>query len=601
MKTTYHYFLSFCLSLLFLSCSHLERSNPNHHFEKIINDHWTWGLNEYPEWATYEGQHENDHKWSDSSFEALSRRHEVHKLRLKELAQIPFEELSADNQLNYRLFTEQIQQAVDGHQFPGHFLVINQLWSFHTQASRLIQVMPKRNIQDYENIQQRLLGVEDVLAAQKNLLQLGLEQGITPPKITLLGLPKQLNFFNEKNIELNPLTQHLFPLNRSLSVEEQQQIREKLETIFTVNTLPAIRDFYNFIEHTYVPGARNEIGWNHLPQGELWYQFLAKNHTTTDLTPLEIHQIGLNEVERIKKEMSEVAVKKAGYKDLHSYGQHLLTDSRYYFKTAEELLIHYQALCKRIDGEVARLFGVMPRTPYGVIDMPKTQAATSPAALYMGGNLKTGRAGQFLVNTSNLKTRPIWESEALALHEALPGHHLQISLAQELENVPEFRKRSRYTAYVEGWGLYAEALGLELGFYQEPSSDFGRLTFEMWRAVRLVVDTGLHAFGWTRDEAIDYFVKNSGRPPREAQIEIDRYIVRPGQALAYKIGEMKIWELRRYAESKLEQQFNIREFHDVILGHGAVSLHVLEEIIHSWVESQLTQIASNSHSPSRID
>lgn len=586
MKKLIKTFTLMTLATIFWGCGHLNLSNADKQLDQILQAHWDWSMSEYPEWATYEGHYHNAHLWTDYSLEAHEKRHASNQEFLNRLEKININNLHPNHQLNYRLFKEQLEHSIEGHQYPTHLLVINQMWSFHTQASRLIEVMPKKSHKDIENIIQRLTTIPIVLDQQTALLRQGLSKGITPPKATLAGLGPQLKKFHEQSLTKNPLTHHLFPVSSQMEKKEREDLQLRLEKIFEQKVLPAFIQFSAFIDQEYVPQAIESVGWRELPNGIQWYQHLARNHTTTQLTSQEIHDIGLKEVERIKNEMTLLATQKAKFSDLESYKKHLLSDESYYFKTPQELLVHYQALCKRIDGVVATLFQTMPRTPYAVLDMPATQAPTSPAALYMGGNMKTGRAGQFLVNTSNLKTRPIWESEALALHEALPGHHLQISIAQELEDVPEFRKRSRYTAFVEGWGLYAEALGMELGFYQEPSSDFGRLSFEMWRAVRLVVDTGLHALGWTRQEAIEYFQTHSGRPPREAVIEVDRYIVRPGQALAYKIGEMKIWELRKKAQNELGDQFNVREFHDVVLGQGAVSLLVLEEIINQWIQSK---------------
>ncbi|MED5260077.1 MAG: DUF885 domain-containing protein, partial [Verrucomicrobiota bacterium] len=291
------------------------------------------------------------------------------------------------------------------------------------------------------------------------------------------------------------------------------------------------------------------------------------------------------EVQRIKDEMKEV-IKRADFEgSFDEFLTFLKTDSRFYFKTEDELLDAYRVICKKADAQLPRFFGRLPRLTYGVKAIPEYQAPASPTAYYYSGSQKAGRPGYFMANTHKLETRPKYEMEALSIHEAVPGHHLQISLAQELEDIPMFRRHGGYTAFIEGWGLYSEKLAEEMGFYDDPYSKFGQLTYEMWRACRLVVDTGMHAFGWTREQAIEYMSKNTAKTGNDIQVEIDRYIAWPGQALAYKIGELKILELRNRAEKELGARFNIRDFHDVVLGDGAVPLDVLERHINQYIKS----------------
>ncbi len=302
------------------------------------------------------------------------------------------------------------------------------------------------------------------------------------------------------------------------------------------------------------------------------------------MTPKEIYELGKKEVARIRIAMAKVVEESEFDGTLEEYEEHLRTDPRYYYADEEELLRGYRDICKRADPELARLFGRLPRLPYGVIPVPDFMAKSQTTAYYVGGSDRTGRPGYFYANTYDLSTRPTWEMEPLALHEAVPGHHLQISLANELENLPQWRRDAGYTAFVEGWGLYAESLGEEMGFYSEPDTKYGQLSYQMWRAIRLVVDVGIHQMGWSREEAIEYFASNSGKSRHDIEVEIDRYIVWPGQALAYKIGELKITELRRYAEKTLGEKFDIRAFHDVVLGEGAVPLDVLERNVRGWVK-----------------
>jgi uncharacterized protein (DUF885 family) len=349
---------------------------------------------------------------------------------------------------------------------------------------------------------------------------------------------------------------------------------------------PAYERLLEFTENEYLPGARESIAARDLPDGEAWYAHNVAVRTTTDLTPKQIHDIGLAEVARIRSEMEAIIASTGFEGSFEEFLAFLRTDPRFYHTKAEDLMSEYRDIAKRADPELTKLFGVLPRTPYGVIEVPDYAAPSQTTAYYQRGSLKAGRPGYFFANTYVLDTRPRWEMEALTLHEAVPGHHLQIAIQQELEGLPWFRQNPSYTAFVEGWGLYSESLGEEMGFYRDPYSKFGQLTYEMWRAIRLVVDTGMHQLGWSRQQAIDFFKENAGKSEHDIVVEVDRYIVWPGQALAYKIGELKIKELRAFATDALGEKFDIRGFHDELLGNGAVPLSVLEANIRAWVEAQ---------------
>jgi uncharacterized protein (DUF885 family) len=323
-----------------------------------------------------------------------------------------------------------------------------------------------------------------------------------------------------------------------------------------------------------------------LPDGKAWYAFSVRGHTTTDLMPEEIHQTGLAEVARIRKLMDEVIAATGFTGSFADFLQFLRSDPRFFYDKPEDLLAGYRDIAKRIDPELVKLFGKLPRLPYGVIPMPEHVAKSQLTPYYQPGSAAAGRPGNLFVNASTLKSRPKWEMEVLTAHEAVPGHHLQLALAQELEGIPQWRRYDAYTAFAEGWGLYAESLGGELGLYKDPYSRFGQLNNEMWRAVRLVVDTGIHAKGWTRQQAIDYFKTNTGMTEAVVEEEVDRYIAWPGQALAYKIGELKIKGLRAYSEGELGPKFDVRAFHDQILGSGALPLDLLEKNVKAWVTRQ---------------
>lgn len=375
---------------------------------------------------------------------------------------------------------------------------------------------------------------------------------------------------------------------KAIPQAKQKSLRQRALTIYNSQLLPAWRDMAEFIEREYIPGAQKDIALSSRPDGLRWYAYKVNENTTTDLSPEEIHRIGLAEVKRIRGEMDRI-IQKTGFKgDFKAFTEFLRTDPRFYHTSREDLLRDYRDIAKRIDGELPALFGTLPRMPYGVKPIPSYSEQSQTTAYYQPGSNEAGRAGIFYANTYNLPSRPKWEMEALTVHEAMPGHHLQIALAQEQADIHPLRRMALYTAFVEGWGLYSESLGYDLGLYKDPYSEFGALTYDMWRAVRLVVDTGMHQLGWSREQAIGYFMDNSAKPLHDVTVEIDRYLVWPGQALAYKLGQLKIKELREEAEETLNSNFDIRSFHDALLGAGALPLNILEERMDSWLESQVS-------------
>jgi len=410
--------------------------------------------------------------------------------------------------------------------------------------------------------------------------------GITPPAITLRDVPQQIRNQLVDEPDQSPMLGAFKQFPASVDSLQQASLKKQAEAAFSERIAPAFERLLVFMETEYIPAARQSIAMRDLPNGEAWYAYNVKQRTTTDLTPEQIHEIGLSEVKRIRAEMEVIKTSSGFEGSFGEFLEFLRTDSQFYHLTKEDLLREYRDIAKRADPELMKLFGTLPRTPYGVVPVPSYAEKSQTTAYYQRGSVKAGRPGNFYANTYALNTRPRWEMEALTLHEAVPGHHLQIALQDELEDVPWFRRVARYTAFSEGWGLYSESLGVEMGFYKDPYSKFGQLTYEMWRAIRLVVDTGMHQMGWTRQQAIDYFMKNAGKQEHDVIVEIDRYIVWPGQALAYKIGELKIKELRAYATDELGDAFDIREFHDNVLGNGAVPLSVLDANIRAWVKAE---------------
>jgi uncharacterized protein (DUF885 family) len=402
----------------------------------------------------------------------------------------------------------------------------------------------------------------------------------------LRDLPKQIADLTPADPLASPLLQPFTEFPPNFPEADRARLTEKAKSIYTASVAPAFRKLHHYVASTYLPACRENIAATALPNGPAAYAFLVRWQTTTNLTPQQIHEIGFAEVKRIRSEMDKVIASTKFQGSFHDFTEFLRNDARFYYDKPEDLVNGYRIIAKRIDPGLAHLFGKLPRLPYGVCPIPDFKAPSQTTAYYQPGSPQAGRPGCYFVNTYNLHARPKYEMEVLSLHEAVPGHHLQISLAQEMENTPEFRKHSGYSAFVEGWALYCESLGEDVGLYSDPYSKFGQLNYEMWRAVRLVVDTGMHSMGWTREQAIQFFKDNTGKTDQDITVEVDRYIVWPGQALAYKLGQLKIRELRAEAERRLATKFNIRAFHDAILEQGAVPLSLLEPHMKSWIDAQ---------------
>ena len=551
---------------------------------KILDAEWQYQMVEYPEWATWVGFPGQNGRWSDNSRAGIAR-HKAHvKDFLKQLKTIERTKLSSKEQLNYDLALRQTQEGLEGQKFPSELLPINQMGGPHQNIAQLLSMQPSTSVSELRDILSRLKGIPTVLNQTIALMKEGLKQNVTPPKVTLRDVAVQIEAQIVDDPTMSPMLETFNNLSASITVAEQKQLKEQAHKIYLAEVAPALRKLHHFFVETYLPNTTEVIGLSARSNGKEWYAHNVRVRTTTGLTPAEIHAIGKAEVKRIRLEMDGI-IKNLDFKgDFAEFTEFLRSDARFFHTDEESLLTDYRDIAKRADPELTRLFGKLPRLTYGVKPIPSYAEKSQTTAHYSQGSPEAGRAGVFYANTYDLKSRPKWEMEALTLHESVPGHHLQIALAQELPDVPEFRKGSNYTAFVEGWGLYSESLGEEMGFYKDPYSKFGQLTYEMWRAVRLVVDTGMHSMGWTRQQAIDFFRANSSKADHDIEVEIDRYIVWPGQALAYKIGELRIKDLRAKATAALGPKFDIREFHDELLGNGALPLDILEERMSRWMK-----------------
>jgi uncharacterized protein (DUF885 family) len=567
-------------------------------FRAYLESDWTRWMTEYPEVATGVGFPGQNRRWSDDSPQGIAARKQHLHESLATLKSISRETLPEDEQLNYDLYLELLSTAEEGLQYgddplPFRNVVPQNLWMPITQmggvqqgAAQTIASMPNRNIADYEDILARLEALPASVAQQQALLVEGLRRGYTPPKLMLRDLPKQISDLVPADPLASALLQPFTEFPTAISDSGRMRLTDRAKNIYTTTLAPAFQKLHDYVANIYVPACRDSIAASALPNGAASYAFHVRWQTTTSLTPQQIHEIGVSEVKRIRAEMDKVIASTHFQGSFHDFTEFLRNDQRFYYTNVEDLVNGYRVIDKRIDPELAREFGRLPRLTYGVTPIPDFKAPSQTTGYYQPGAPDVGRPGYFFVNTYKLHSRPKWEMEALSLHESVPGHHLQLSLAQELAGQPDFRKHVGYSAFVEGWALYAESLGEELGLYKDSYSQFGQLSYEMWRAVRLVVDTGMHSQGWTRDQAIQFFKDNTGKTDQDITVEVDRYIVWPGQALAYKLGQLKIRQLRTTAESQLGAKFNVRSFHDAVLENGAVPLGILEQHVQQWLANQ---------------
>ena len=585
-----HHIIALLAATLFVVGCAAQTRPPNRAANALhtqLDDDWKYWIAQYPEMGTAFGYPGQNARWTDYSQPAIDARADYLKKSFDRLKAIGRGELEPEDQINYDLYHELLETAVKGLEFhndaapvkgviPHNLLMpVNQMEGVQQDIPRTIAMMPSNTREDYENIVLRLERVAPLVDQTIALLQQGLAAKVTPPRITLRDVSGQV----KAQIFDDPAKSPMLEAFSKMPALEDRAARAYKDVV-----VPAFTRLHQFLTSTYLPACRETTDAASLPNGAPMYAYNVKWHTTTNKTPAEIHEIGLAEVKRIRAEMDKV-MDAAGFKGSYDeFKKFLRSDSRFYFKDAASMLVVYRDIAKRADPELAHLFGRLPQTPYGVKAVPDAIAPSQTTAYYDPGSFVAGRPGYMFANTYKLESRPKWEMEALTLHEAVPGHHIQVSLAQELQGLPEFRKNSSYTAFVEGWGLYAESLGEEMGFYKDPYSRFGQLTYEMWRAIRLVVDTGLHSMGWTRDQAINFFRENAAKTDQDIIVEVDRYIVWPGQALGYKMGQLKIQELRTKAEQQLGPRFDIRQFHDVVLGHGAVPLDLLEQQVNAWVQ-----------------
>ena len=554
-------------------------------FQSLLDEHWEWTLKNSPVMASAMGDRRYNQQWGDNSLAAIEQQHVETRDFLRRAYAIDRKALSDEDQLNYELFRRQLQDTVDEHQFMGYLLPFD-----HQGGVQNIDSLTNRlrlvTVQDYDDWLVRLSKLDVVVEQMIDLAEKGRKEGVVSPAILMQRIPAQIAVQVVEFPADSPFFRPFAALPDSFAPDDRERLRAEATDVIEKTVLPAYRKLDKYFNKKYLPAARASIGLSDLPNGNAWYEHQARSFTTTRMTPDDIHRIGLDEVKRIRDEMQKVIAEVEFDGTFQEFLTFLRTDPQFYFDNPEDLYQEYLATSKRLDPELVKLFGKLPRMPYGVKPIPDSIAPDTTTAYYNRPAADGSRAGIYYVNLYKPEVRPKYEIEVLSVHEAVPGHHLQLALQQELGDMPMFRRFLGFTAFVEGWGLYSERLGYDMGLYEDPYSRFGQLTYDMWRAVRLVVDTGMHYKGWTRQQAIDFFKDNAAKTEHDIVNEIDRYIAWPGQALAYKIGQLKILQLRERAERQLGENFDIRAFHDELLGAGALPLDLLEQRMDKWLAAQ---------------
>ena len=549
---------------------------------RFFADEWERSLRDSPETATYQGDTRFNDRWSDLSLAAIAAREAADRAALARLRSFDRARLSPAEQLDYDTFEWQLLRAVERQKFREYLQPIGHQGGVQT-ADGVSEATPFASADDYRNYLRRMAAVPTLVDQTIALMQEGVKAGLVPPRVLMQRVPAQIAQQVVSDATKSPFYRPFMKFPESVSAADRASLTTQAQSTLRERVVPAYRKLATYFDTQYLPKTRTSIAAADAPDGRAYYDFLARYYTTTSLDADAIHAIGLKEVERLRGAM-EAAKAQTGFQGtMAEFFSHLRTDPRFFHKSGDALLTAYRDLAKRIDPELVKVFRTVPRLPYGVRPIPDNIAPDTTTAYYQGGAADGSRAGYYYVNLFKPEARPTWEMVPLTLHEAVPGHHSQFAFALELPDSPMFRRTAYFVAYGEGWALYAEQLGYEMGLYGDPYDRIGQLAYEMWRAVRLVVDTGIHAKGWSREQAIRFFKDNSPKTDQDIVNEIDRYIGTPGQALAYKIGQMKISELRARAAAALGDRFDVRDFHDAVLGTDSVPLAALEKRIDAWI------------------
>ena len=572
------YFKYIAFLTLLAGCS---PQSPESSFEDLMESEWAKIISDNPVYASSMGDLRFNRDWSDNSVSGIIQDYQHDQLVLDQLNAMDLNGLDELNRINYKLFKKQYENSVESFDYQTYLMPFSHRGGIQLEHET-VNILPLRNAGHYDDWIARLSKLEVLVDAEIEKARMGIETGTVPPRFLMQKVFEQIKLQAYVSPETSPFYRAFESMDRSIDPGEVLAIQARAKEVIKNQVIPAYLKLHQFFEDEYLAACRTSIGIKDINNGKQYYEFLARKFTTTSLTPQEIHNIGLSEVARIKAEMEEVIQEVNWQGTFKGFLDDLRSNPKFYYETSEELFEAYLATSKRIDPELVSLFKVLPSMPYGLKPIPIESAPDTTTAYYQRPAADGSRAGYYYVNLYRPEVRPKYEIEVLSVHEAVPGHHLQIALAMELD-LPNFRKYGGVTAFVEGWGLYSESLGYDLGLYQDPYSRFGQLTYDMWRAIRLVVDTGMHYFDWSRQDAINYFLDNSAKTKQDVMNEVDRYINWPGQALAYKIGQLKIQELKDRAKVELGANFDIKDFHHEVLKRGALPLDILEQYIDQWI------------------
>ena len=557
---------------------------------RLYEDYWEFILKENPTFATYLGDHRYDNWLEDVSAQAYERRIQQFSKFLATLKGFK-KPASGEDRLNYDLFRRELSLQIEGAKYQPYLLPVTQQTGPHIDLPQLVTYHPFKTLQDYANYVSRLTQFRRVFDQTITNLKTGMEKKIVQPRSVVEKIIPQLAAQIISTPDRSELHKPADKLPSEISGEGAQRIVGDVDEAIMNYVVPAYIKLLNFVKEEYLPKSRTHPGIWSLPNGRAKYAYDIRLHTTTKLTPTQIHRLGKRELLRISKEIG-IILKKAQFRGtLQQYNDLLRKDQSNFYATGKDLLDGFKEILRQMDMRLSEFFGRLPEAKYDFREIEEWRADAAPAAYYYAPPEDRSRPGYFYVNTYKPESRPKYMMEALAFHEAVPGHHLQIAIQQELTNLPKFRRHGGYTAFVEGWALYAELLSKQMGFYKDLLADYGRLTAEAWRASRLVVDTGIHSLKWTRDQAIKFMKNNTAISEQDIVSEVDRYIAWPGQALAYKIGELKIRELRAKAETRLKRRFDIRKFHDELLNDGAIPLDTLQEKMGRWMRTMVSSKA----------
>ncbi len=580
-----HCLLIVCL-VLSLPCSTALAADDTESFKKIYQAEWKFRLEEFPMMASATGDDSYADKLGHVSEADQKRRYDYWGGVQKQLQSLSCDRLSHEDCINFRLYEKQISDFLADYETRAYLIPFNSDWGFYMEWGRLPSDTDFTKAADYNNYLARLEMISPVMDEYIVLMRTGIKSGITQPQVILEGRDEPIKSQLVKRVDASPFFAPFMKMPSTIPSPDQAALLARAQQVISEGVIPAYQRLFDFFHQEYIPGSRKTLGAYQLPDGAAYYQAAIRRFATVDLSPREIHDIGLKEVARIRVEMDTIIQQVEFAGDFPAFLEFLRTDKQFYAREPKELLAYASYYAKKIDGRLPMLFGHLPRQPYGVAPVPDDIAPFYTGGRYVPASLDSHRGGYYWVNTYQLESRPLYNIPALTLHEGAPGHHIQGALALEMQDQPDFRRNDYISAYGEGWGLYAEKLGVEMDIYETPYENFGRLSYEMWRACRLVIDTGVHSMGWTREQALDYLASNTALSVHEVTTEIDRYISWPGQALSYKLGEYTLWNLRREAESALGERFDVRAFHDFVLGLGSVTLDILQDEVRAWVSSQ---------------